>query len=202
MRAREPCSHDNCGNAAVTGASECADHLPRRYPQQLASLIAETHELLWSSFERVSLSGLSFAGLALYGVTFREARLEECDFSDSVLSYCFFDSATLRSCSFARIHVRSCSFGAAELIDTNFSEGNVIQTSFNGALLQSGGIEMCDLLHTRFLSARLNETRVEDCNLKACDFSRSTRTAVSFRYSNVEDATGLDTDPPTFTTRE
>ncbi len=188
----EKCLYQDCDIYRVTGDEKyCLHHSPKKVEitQNVSNLFQSPNQ----DIRDLAINGASFSDLEvsekkIIGSTLAFTVFENCRFKKVHIINSFFDFALFQNCIFEDCSIRYCSFSGASFNLSTIHDSTVIHDNFNGVNILGSDFSENDFYYSSFIMSKLIQVKLEDCNLKRTDFSSSIIQAISFKYSNLDEA--------------
>ena len=190
MFSNRKCANENCNDYAVTGSKFCFSHIDdsREFMLETISKLNDCDNITNFKLCRAELSDIKVPCREVITSKFSGTDFRNVIFDDVSIKLCFYDFCTFDNCSFNSVDIRYSVFAGSVFNNCSFMDSEVMHTNFNGVKMHGSNFQSCDLYYSSFVEADLKDTGFKDCNLKKVYYLGSTRSNVSFQYSNVEEA--------------
>lgn len=161
-------------------------------------LVLDREALLARHARAEPLTDLALDGLDLHGLDFSRA-----DFSRSRLSGCNLEGATLQGCRFIGTQFVQATLDGAQLAEADFSraildtcglrqmqapravwsDARLVSCDASGAMLEASVLDRLQAGDSRFVGARLSQSRGAKASWAACDFTNAVFDDIAFTRS-------------------
>ena len=172
-----------------------SDHCYHHSPDKEAVLHdALTHLMDGSAFRDISLVNAEIRGIRLpagkeiLASNFSFTVFEDCVFENAKVIASFFDYCVFRRCTFISCDIRFSVFAGSTFIASSIKDSTAIHSNFMGMESSDCDFSSNDFYFSTFTLSKMQDTSLEDCNLKRANFRSCITKNVSFRYSNPEEA--------------
>jgi uncharacterized protein YjbI with pentapeptide repeats len=191
MYAFEPCGEPDCRRAVFAGGKTCLAHA--RNPESLVAAAAEAlragDEIRDLNLAGARLEGLNLGGKTFICCSFINTDLRNLLFTGARFRLCLFDRASIAPCVFSRLDAQFSSFGAARIDNSSFENSELLHVNFCGAEIHECTFNNSNLYDSRFIGTVLAKTDFVDCDLKRVHLIPAKEVEVSYKYSNIMEAT-------------
>ena len=169
----------------------CYHHSPDK-----AEILSEVTELLekGGSIRDISLVNAEIRGirtgkaLDIIASNFSFTVFEDCVFENARIIASFFDYCIFSRCRFISCDIRYSVFAGSMFASSSITDSTVIHNNFMGIEAADSDFSSNDFYFSSFSLSKMQDTSLEDCNLKRTNFRPCITKNVSFRYSNPEEA--------------
>ena len=187
------CKEPDCQAFAATGREYCYHHLPdvqkKAILDEVVGKLENSGKLSDLSLVNIEIRGIKERkGTKISGCNFSFSVFEDCDFSDGLIISSFFDYCIFSRCRFISCDIRYSVFAGSMFASSSITDSTVIHNNFMGIEAADSDFSSNDFYFSSFSLSKMQDTSLEDCNLKRTNFRAAMTKNVSFRYSNPEEA--------------
>ena len=185
------CASPGCPAFAYKDTGYCYHHNPEK-EAILASLIKQLEEA--STVRDVSIVNAEVIGVkagkggTIMASNFSFTVFEDCTFESMAIIESFFDYCIFSRCRFISCDIRYSVFAGSMFASSSITDSTVIHNNFMGIEAADSDFSSNDFYFSSFSLSKMQDTSLEDCNLKRTNFRSCITKNVSFRYSNPEEA--------------
>jgi len=184
------CASPGCRSIVFHDSSTCLAHHPDPASAEAAVAAILSAEIGTKDVNAAGarLEGLDLSRRRFVGCSFMGASLKNVLFTGSTLLLCFFDGSSFESCDFSGVNGQFCSFGDSAIVDSSFEGSEMIHCNFDGTRIRDSTFSGSNLYDSRFIKGTIEDTAIENCDLKRVYIIPSRQSGVSFKGSNTMEA--------------